>query len=93
MKKEYPNRIVILVMTLFFWVSSYPYVPIISAYARSLGADATMIGLIGGAYGLSMMLLRFPTGVLSDRLGRRKIFIVLGVVRCVKKKKDAAAAD
>ena len=80
MKKEQLNRAVIIAMTFFFWLSAYPYVPIISAYARSLGADATMIGLIGGAYGLSMMLLRLPVGILSDRLGRRKIFIVLGVV-------------
>ena len=80
MKRENLTRGIIIAMTFFFWLSAYPYVPIISAYARDLGADATMIGLIGGAYGLSMMLLRLPVGILSDRLGRRKIFIVLGVV-------------
>lgn len=67
-------------LTLFFWLCAYPFVPIVSAYGRDLGASDTMIGLIGGAYGLTMMFLRFPTGLISDRLGKRRIFIIGGAV-------------
>jgi len=69
-----------ILLTLFFWLSAYPFVPIVSAYASDMGANDAMIGIIGGAYGLTMTFLRFPVGVISDRLGKRKIFIVGGVI-------------
>jgi len=49
-------------------------------YLADLGISFTMIGLIGGSYGFSQMLLRVPLGVLSDKLGKRKVFIILGVM-------------
>lgn len=48
-------------------------------YLGSIGIGYTMIGIIGGAYGFSQMLLRIPLGVASDRTGKRKAFIILGV--------------
>ena len=63
-----------------FWAALYVYVPTLPLHAQSLGAGATMIGLIAGSYGFTQLILRIPLGVLSDRLSRRKAFVLLGFV-------------
>ncbi|QHW29516.1 MFS transporter [Paenibacillus rhizovicinus] len=65
-------------VTLLFWFSMYTCVPILTAYVESMGASNKMAGLIVGMYGLSQMLLRIPVGILSDRMHKRKLFIVIG---------------
>ncbi|MEI7025171.1 MFS transporter [Paenibacillus sp. y28] len=67
-------------VTLLFWFSMYTCVPILTAYVMDLGASGQMAGLIVGMYGLSQMLLRIPVGVVSDRIHKRKLFIILGMV-------------
>ena len=66
-------------VTAIFWFALYTYVPYVSPYSELLGADLRLIGLIVGAYGFTQMLIRFPLGILSDRLGRRKIFVLSGL--------------
>ncbi|NMA84982.1 MAG: MFS transporter [Epulopiscium sp.] len=66
--------------TSFFWFSLYAYMPELSTYAEVLGASYKMIGIIGGAYGFTQMILRIPLGILSDRLNKRKGFIILGML-------------
>lgn len=67
------------IVTSFYWFSLYTYAPTLSTYSQSLGATNTMIGLIVGSYGLAQLILRVPTGIMSDILNRRKIFILLGI--------------
>lgn len=66
-------------VTAIFWFALYTYVPYVSPYAEYLGADLRFIGLIVGAYGFTQMAIRFPLGILSDRLGKRKIFVLGGL--------------
>jgi MFS family permease len=54
--------------------------PILPTYAKSIGASYQMIGVILGSYGLTQVLLRLPLGIISDRIGRRKIFLVTGTL-------------
>jgi len=61
-----------------FWAALYVYVPTLAVHARDLGASDTMVGLVVGSYGLTQLLLRVPLGVLSDRLGVRKGFVLVG---------------
>jgi MFS family permease len=61
-----------------FWASLYMYVPILPTHARALGAAEDQIGLILGSYGMTQLFLRLPLGLLSDRLGRKKVFALLG---------------
>ncbi|WP_409344351.1 MFS transporter [Paenibacillus sp. MBLB4367] len=70
-------------VTLLFWFSMYTCVPILTAYVESLGASNKMAGLIVGMYGLSQMLLRIPVGIVSDRLHKRKMFIISGMFASV----------
>jgi len=54
--------------------------PILSSYTKLVSGSLQAAGLVMGAYGLSQMMIRIPLGVLSDRLRRRKPFILLGFV-------------
>jgi predicted MFS family arabinose efflux permease len=49
--------------------------PVFAIYAQTLrGADNhTLIGLALGSYGLIQALLQLPLGMLSDRIGRKKV--------------------
>ena len=66
-------------VTAMFWFSLYTYVSTLPVYAKGLGASYKMAGVILGSYGFTQMLLRIPVGILSDKLNRRKIFILLGI--------------
>jgi len=76
-----PNRrpYLFYLVTAFFWFSLYAYVPYVAPYASYMGADLRLIGLITGAYGFTQMAIRFPLGIFSDRIGKRKIFVLLGM--------------
>ena len=66
------------VLTALFWFSQYAVTPYINAELELMGQTAGFMGLVSGAYGFSQMLVRVPAGMLADRLGRQKPFIVLG---------------
>jgi len=54
--------------------------PVFALYAEHLdGVTPTLIGLALGAYGLTMALLQIPFGMLSDRIGRKKV-ITIGLI-------------
>lgn len=67
-------------VTSLFWFSLYAFVPNLPTYAESLGSSHRLLGLILGSYGFTQMLIRIPLGIYSDTIGRRKIFILLGIV-------------
>ena len=68
------------ISTFLFWFSLYVYTPILSPYAESLGSSLRLIGLIVGSYGFTQFLLRVPLGIWSDKIQRRKPFIILGFI-------------
>ena len=43
------------------------------------GQDAALVGFAMGIYGLTQALLQFPFGLVSDRLGRKRV-IVFGLL-------------
>jgi MFS family permease len=57
----------------------YMYVPILSPYLTSRGLSLGMIGIVLGSYGFVQLLVRFPIGLWSDTIGRRKPFVMLGL--------------
>ncbi len=70
-------------VTSLFWFSTYIYSPVLPTYIKSLGASYFMVGLILGCYGVGQLALRVPIGIMSDRLGKRRIFISLGLFSLV----------
>lgn len=54
--------------------------PVMSLFAEQMeGATPSMIGLAIGIYGMSQAVLQIPFGLVSDRVGRKKI-IVFGLL-------------
>ncbi|HEY5975736.1 MAG TPA: MFS transporter [Geobacteraceae bacterium] len=51
---------------------SYMRIPIVPLFATSLGADSVQVGLINSAFMLMAGALSIPSGLISDRLGRRR---------------------
>ena len=56
------------------------------------GATPALIGLAIGAYGLSQALLQIPFGMLSDRVGRKRM-IYIGLVLFAAGSLLAASTD
>ncbi|CAI6029363.1 MFS transporter [Cohnella sp. JJ-181] len=65
--------------TLLYWATMYIYVPILTPFLEDRGLPLGTIGLIVGSYGLTQVLIRFPLGLYSDRLSRRKPFLFAGM--------------
>ncbi|MGI6576952.1 MAG: MFS transporter [Eubacteriales bacterium] len=80
--KEKIRRTIFLITTALFWFSLYAYIPMFPGYVESSGVSHSMVGLIIGSYGFSQMIIRIPLGIASDRLNKRKFFIILGIFCC-----------
>ncbi|MCZ8511576.1 MFS transporter [Paenibacillus filicis] len=74
------NHTVLALVTILYWSSLYVYVPILSPYLLHLGASYSMAGVVLGSYGLTQICLRLPIGVSSDRMKRRKPYVLLGML-------------
>lgn len=68
--------------------------PVFAVYAEHLpgGENHTLIGLALGVYGLTQALLHLPFGMVSDRIGRKRV-IYFGLVLFALGSFIAAAAD
>lgn len=77
------QRGLFMIVTILYWTSMYIYVPTLSPYLKNSGYSLQFIGIVLGSYGLVQMFVRFPLGIVSDRWGRRKPFVLLGMVSAV----------
>lgn len=74
------QRLLFVSVTIIYWTTMYIYVPILSPFLSAQQYSLQFIGIVLGSYGFIQMLIRFPLGIASDRLGKRKPFIILGMV-------------
>ncbi|SDC53562.1 Predicted arabinose efflux permease, MFS family [Paenibacillus sp. UNCCL117] len=74
------NRYLFIIVTLLFWCSLYVYVPVLSPYLEQMGMSYTVMGIVLGSYGLTQIALRLPLGVASDRMKKRKPYVVAGML-------------
>jgi len=73
------NIILMNLLVAFFWMTMYSYVPNLPEYSRSLGANAVVLGIIGGVYGIAQIILRIPIGFISDKTGKNKLILQIGM--------------
>ena len=75
----HPNVVWLGITSLFTDVSTEMLVPVLPLFVTTtLGASATSLGLIEGVAESVASLLRLTSGWLSDRIGKRKPFLVAG---------------
>ncbi|MCL1830951.1 MAG: MFS transporter [Oscillospiraceae bacterium] len=67
------------ITTCLYWCSIYVYVPILGTYCEMMDISYTMIGTILSSYGLVQLIMRIPIGVVSDRMGKKKPFMIFGM--------------
>jgi MFS family permease len=68
-------------------------VPVIALYARSFGVLQSAIGVAIGVYGLARFLVAVPAGQLADRLGRRNVLALGGLITAAGNLLCAYAGD
>jgi len=69
---------VLLCLVGFFFYISYDIAraPLLPLFAEELGAGPSMVGLIVAVSTMTGIFLKFPVGVLSDLIGRRRLLTV-----------------
>ena len=68
------------VVAFLYWAALYLYVPTLPTYVQSKSESLSMVGVVLAQYGIWQGLARFPLGIASDWVGRRKPFIIAGFV-------------
>lgn len=63
-----------------YWMALYLYAPTLPTYVENKADNLALVGTVLSMYGLWQMLIRFPLGIVSDWVGRRKPFIIGGLV-------------
>ncbi|HHX43352.1 MAG TPA: MFS transporter [Chloroflexi bacterium] len=68
------------VAVFLYWVTLYLYMPTLAVYVETKTDNLAMVGVVLSMYGLWQALVRLPLGMVADWMGRRKPFIVGGLV-------------
>ena len=77
--RMHPNVVWLGITSLFTDVSTEMLVPVLPLFVTlTLGASVTSLGVIEGAAESAASLLRLTSGWWSDRVGKRKPFLVVG---------------
>lgn len=69
----------LIAIVVLFWFAQYVYVPFQTPYLIGMQVSSSMVGVIIGIYGFSQMALRMPIGIMADKNGHHKFFIIVGV--------------
>ena len=62
-------------LTFVLYLGAYMRLPLVPLFAQGLGASTFQVGMIHAAFMLAATLLSAPLGLVSDRLGRRRLIL------------------
>ena len=69
-----------IVVAFLYFASLFLYVPTLPTYVESKSENLALVGVVLAQYGLWQALIRLPLGIVADWLGRRKPFIIGGLM-------------
>ncbi len=72
---DYIQRVYYLIISLFWLAVALP-LALIVLLVQSRGLDLFQVGLVMGAYALTIVLLELPTGGLADAIGRKWVTVI-----------------
>jgi len=76
MRKETSSRLIYYLSLIGFFAifsTTISKTPVLPLYVSALGGKEIIIGLISAFSPLAGILFSFPVGILSDRIGRKKL--------------------
>ncbi len=74
-----PSLVIVLgIVSLFTDAATEMIYPLIPLYISALGSGAIILGLIEGTAETTASLLKLASGILSDKIGRRRLFVLTG---------------
>jgi MFS family permease len=78
-KKRIPVTVIMLgIVSLFTDAASEMIYPLVPVYVAALGSGAIILGIIEGVAETTAAMLKLVSGVISDKTGKRKIFVLVG---------------
>ncbi len=78
-RKNIPRVVIMLgIVSLFTDAASEMIYPLIPIYIMTLGSGAIMLGVIEGIAETTASLIKLISGILSDRIGKRKLLVLTG---------------
>lgn len=72
------NIILLGIVSFLNDISSEMIMPILPMFLTALGGTGLVIGLVGGLMESASSILKVISGYLSDKIGKRKIFVSFG---------------
>jgi MFS family permease len=83
MEKEASNKLIYYLSLIGFFAifsTTISKSPVLPLYINALGGKEIIIGLISAFSPLAGILFSFPVGILSDRIGRKKLLVISGAI-------------
>jgi MFS family permease len=78
-KRRIPQAVIMLgIVSLFTDAASEMIYPLIPVYVAALGSGAILLGVIEGVAETTASMFKLLSGVLSDRIGKRKLLVLIG---------------
>lgn len=78
-KKRIPHVVIMLgIVSLFTDTATEMIYPLIPVYIAALGSGAILLGIIEGVAETTSSLLKLISGVISDKIGKRKLLVLIG---------------
>ena len=77
--KRVPKAVIMLgIVSLFTDAASEMIYPLIPVYVAALGSGAVILGVIEGVAETTASLLKLISGIISDKIGKRKLLVLTG---------------
>jgi|WetSurMetagenome_2_1015567.scaffolds.fasta_scaffold23824_5 MFS transporter, DHA1 family, multidrug resistance protein len=82
MEKEKQRTIYLLCLIGFFAIFSTTISknPVLPLFAKSMGANTSLLGILSALSPLAGMLFSFPVGFLADKWGKRRLLIISALI-------------
>jgi len=78
-KKRIPQAVIMLgIVSLLTDAASEMIYPLVPVYIAALGSGAIALGIIEGVAETTASMLKLISGVLSDKIGKRKLLVLIG---------------
>lgn len=78
-KISIPRAVIMLgIVSLFTDAASEMIYPLVPVYIAALGSGAVLLGVIEGVAETTASLLKLISGIISDKIGKRKVLVLIG---------------